>query len=105
MNGLKIAVIILLSVGIAAFLYNLLALQPNLENQYAIGPVTITTTDTDYRMQSDITGLSGSVLMGLAALLALFGFFKSKQKLFLVFTGLGTVGAIAIVVVAFGRVM
>ena len=100
---MKILVIILTLLGIGALCFNYFMLQPSLNVDYDYY------FDVDLysqlRMQSDLTGLIGTSIMGIAAILGFISFAKTKNKMLLVLSLVNVVGAIVLVLVAFGRVM
>lgn len=100
---MKKLVIILTILGIGALCYNYFMLQPNLNMEFS--DYSDMDLYSQLRMQSDISGLAGTALMGIAAILGLISFAKTKDKSVLLFSLVSLVGAIVLVLVAFGRVM
>ena len=97
---MKILVYILLALGVICLGYNYFELQPLLKSEWIP-----TMLKSDYRTQSDITGLAGTILLGIGGIIAFVANKKSEGKLFLALGVLGLVLALLCFLVAFGRVI
>jgi len=110
MKILKIIYLTLTLVGLATVAYNYIVVQPELPDfdkidfGYLASHPEAEAAMSNARHTSDLLGILGTCLAGIGAILASIGFFKTQQKLQLLFALGGVVVAVAAFIIAFAHV-
>jgi hypothetical protein len=79
MKKMNLIGLILGCIGAVNYLYNLFVVQPALESASALDSPSQIAAYSSMRDQSDILGLAGTSLAGIGFILALIGYFKTKE--------------------------
>lgn len=100
--------VILVGIGALALIYNYFMCQPNLQDPAYDSPSYMLydwEKHSYYRGLSDWSGMIGTSLAGIGAILGLVAFFKTKDAKSLIAAVLGIGIGITLFLVAFGRVI